>query len=367
MPAKAKSFSAWSNRLESIQPDTEIKIRRLFTSLSVSEINNLVEKQALTKIWPPNFSGIMLLTATELMRALLQNLWQIKYWTGLYHKWLTPPQLWIMTIRFCIHFRDISPAPVELMQNMQENERRQRGRECKFIDIEQGWADHESLKVDTLPCTVLTTRFMIVCCRVGIAMMNKMRRGSGITPKQGLCYITVETQWLSQQCWCDHGCSWSGELWWHNFVASTGSWFIPGKRLWPVEVHTANFDVIRLGTALGVIIIEAAANGSIYFNLSSDLDQFVLNGKRIFNRWDPDFRDSGAIMVAGASARVPHARIFNSNYGSRIDCYAWGESVYTAGNFPNSSNGAVDRYTNEFCGTSSAAAIIAGVGILYRV
>ena len=131
------------------------------------------------------------------------------------------------------------------------------------------------------------------------------------------------------------------------------------KELWPVEVQPANFDVIRLATALGVIIIEAAANGSIYFNLSTDLDQFVLNGKKIFHRSDADFRDSGAIMVAGASASVPHVRINNSNYGSRIDCYSWGESVYTAGNFPRSSNGAVNRYTSEFSGTSSAAAIIA--------
>jgi len=136
-----------------------------------------------------------------------------------------------------------------------------------------------------------------------------------------------------------------------------------GKRLWPVEVHPANFDAIRLATALGVIVIEAAANGSIYFNLSTDLDQFVLNGKRILNRSDPDFRDSGAILVAGASSNIPHKRIYNSNYGSRVDCYAWGENVYTAGNFPDSSNGAVNFYTKEFCGTSSAAAIIAGVAV----
>ena len=136
-----------------------------------------------------------------------------------------------------------------------------------------------------------------------------------------------------------------------------------GKRLWPVEVHPANFDVIRLATALGVTVIEPAANGSIYFNLCSDLDQFLSGGKRVLNRSDSDFKDSGAIMVAGASATVPHVRIYNSNYGSRIDCHAWGENVYTAGNFPNSSNGAINFYTKEFCGTSSAAAIIAGVAI----
>ena len=90
-----------------------------------------------------------------------------------------------------------------------------------------------------------------------------------------------------------------------------------------------------MGHGIRVIIIEAAANGSIYFNLSNDLDQFLLNGKRILNRWDPDFRDSGAIMVAGASAKCSITRIYNSNYGSRIDCYAWGERVYTAGSSPN--------------------------------
>ena len=68
-------------------------------------------------------------------------------------------------------------------------------------------------------------------------------------------------------------------------------------------------------------------------------------------------------MVAGATASVPHTRIYNSNYGNRIDCYAWGEKVFTAGNFPNSSEGAIDKYTEKFSGTSSAAAIIAGVAI----
>jgi hypothetical protein len=136
-----------------------------------------------------------------------------------------------------------------------------------------------------------------------------------------------------------------------------------GKKLWPIEAHRANFDVLRLAAALGIIVVEPAANGSIYFNFSNDLDYFAQDGKRIFNRLHADFRDSGAIMVAGASAFAPHKKIPNSNYGSRVDCYACGEKVFTAGNFPNSSEGAIDRYTETFSGTSSATAIIAGVAI----
>jgi hypothetical protein len=55
---------------------------------------------------------------------------------------------------------------------------------------------------------------------------------------------------------------------------------------------------------------------------------------------------------------VFHNKNFNSNYGSGD--YAWGERVY--GWKLSSSNGAID-FIQKFCGTSSAAAIIAGVAI----
>jgi len=85
--------------------------------------------------------------------------------------------------------------------------------------------------------------------------------------------------------------------------------------------------------------------------------------KKILNRNSPDFKDSGAIMVGASSSNVPHQKIDYSNCGNRIDCYAWGEDVVTAGYFPWSSGYATNTYTDKFNGTSSATAIVAGIAI----
>jgi hypothetical protein len=82
--------------------------------------------------------------------------------------------------------------------------------------------------------------------------------------------------------------------------------------------------------------------------------------KKVMQPNHPDFMDSGAILVSAATSAVPHQRMAYSNYGSRIDCFAWGENVLTAGNFPGPSHLFADSYTCKFGGTSSAAAIVAG-------
>ncbi|PEV53042.1 peptidase S8 [Bacillus thuringiensis] len=125
------------------------------------------------------------------------------------------------------------------------------------------------------------------------------------------------------------------------------------KNYFPVEVKPDIYDAIRMGTNKGIIIIEAGANGG------NDLDQFRdRNGKQILNRNSPDFKDSGAIMVGAASARVPHKRSYFSNYGSRVDVYGWGNAVDTTDAKP--SEFITNLYTSSFAGTSSASPIIAG-------
>ncbi|QEL82747.1 peptidase S8 (plasmid) [Bacillus sp. JAS24-2] len=125
------------------------------------------------------------------------------------------------------------------------------------------------------------------------------------------------------------------------------------KNYFPVEVKPDIFDAIRMGTNKGIIVIEAGANGG------NDLDQFRdRNGKQVLNRNSPDFKDSGAIMVGAASARVPHKRSYFSNYGSRVDVYGWGNAVDTTDAKP--SEFITNLYTSSFAGTSSASPIIAG-------
>lgn len=127
----------------------------------------------------------------------------------------------------------------------------------------------------------------------------------------------------------------------------------------PVEVEDAVYDAIRAATDDGIIVVEAAANGSV------DLDAFTNGaGKRILNRSHADFRDSGAIMVGAASSTAPHTRLGFSNHGSRIDCFAWGEGIETTGDGWTGTS--TTAYTSSFGGTSGASPIVTGAALLLQ-
>lgn len=136
------------------------------------------------------------------------------------------------------------------------------------------------------------------------------------------------------------------------------------RGLWPTEIDAADFDAIRLASAKGLAVVEAAGNGA--FNL----DAFVeAETGRTLRRGTAAFRDSGAIVVGAARAALPHDRASFSNFGSRVDCYGWGETVTTCG-YGDLQNGIANddtlAYTNSFSGTSSAAPIVAGAAILVQ-
>jgi serine protease len=128
----------------------------------------------------------------------------------------------------------------------------------------------------------------------------------------------------------------------------------------PVEVEKANFDAIRLGTALGIIVIEPAGNGGY------DLDTVVITwgseSGTFLNRAGgtaAGFKDSGAIMVAAASSAAPHTPAGGTSVGSRVDCYGWGENAFTLGI-------TLSELDPVFNGTSAASAIIAGTAIVVQ-
>jgi serine protease len=127
----------------------------------------------------------------------------------------------------------------------------------------------------------------------------------------------------------------------------------------PAEVRAAIFDSIRLGSALGIVMVEPAGNGW------QDLDTLTdTGGRQALNRHSAGFQDSGALMVGAARSTVPHSRLASSNFGSRVDCYAWGEAVDTLTTDPTGT--ATDRYTSYFGGTSAAAAILAGAALIVQ-
>jgi serine protease len=135
-----------------------------------------------------------------------------------------------------------------------------------------------------------------------------------------------------------------------------------GSLLLPCEIELATFINIQIATTAGIIVVEAAGNGDLGTNQGVDLD--TISNSVGMLAFDPNVPDSGAIMVAAASSTEPHIRLDFSNFGQRIDCYAWGEAVATTGD-GWSGSGTAD-YTDEFNGTSSATPIIAGVALVMQ-
>lgn len=240
--------------------------------------------------------------------------------------------------------------------------------EVKFIDVEQGWIlNHEAITVHTLPCTGINNYHFEDhgAAVLGIIMMDENISGqAGIAPKVNGYVIS---QWRSDGAFniADAIMAAISHLEFGDILLLESQVYDSptSDKAWPVEIQEATFQVIRLATALGITVIEAAGNGSSNTSTGNDLDMLAINEKRILNPMSNDFRDSGAIIVAAATSTAQHNRIDYSNYGKRVNCYAWGENVATAGSYPGSSGFAINTYTEEFTGTSSASAIIAGAAI----
>ena len=129
-----------------------------------------------------------------------------------------------------------------------------------------------------------------------------------------------------------------------------------GAAYWPTEILKPNYDAIRLATAAGIVVVEAAGNGG------HDLDAYTdASGKKIF---DPNYRDSLAIMASGGSSLPPHHRLPFMNHGRRIDCYAWGENIVTT--TTNDAGGTNTQYRTDFDATSGASAIVAGAALIVQ-
>lgn len=134
--------------------------------------------------------------------------------------------------------------------------------------------------------------------------------------------------------------------------------------LGPIEAYDAEYEAIRLATALGIIVVEAGGNGTNNGSTPPlDMDTYTtLAGQAILNRdaANPDFRDSGAIIVTAASSTAPHTRLAYAPHGRRIDCYAWGQNINT---LSSSGAGSTSAYTTGFGGTSGASPIITGAAL----
>jgi hypothetical protein len=229
-----------------------------------------------------------------------------------------------------------------------------------FVDLEQGWTlNHEDLAAAgiTLISGLNQAWFGHGTAVLGeIAAVDNTLGCIGIAPSVAVRVVS-QYRTASTYSTADAILSAIANMSFGDVLLLEAQTTYPGVATYlPVEVEDAVYDAIRLGTALGIVIVEAAGNGS------NDLDTFVTSaGAQILNRSNAAFRDSGAIMVGAASSTSPHTPLSFTNFGSRIDCFAWGENVDTTGD--GYTGNLTNTYTSSFGGTSGASPIVAGAAI----
>ncbi|WP_306894747.1 S8 family peptidase [Agromyces albus] len=232
-----------------------------------------------------------------------------------------------------------------------------------FVDLEQGWTlNHEDLAAAgiTIISGVSNAYTGHGTAVLGeVVAVDNARGGLGSAPEAS---ARVVSQWRTSTSYSTAAA-----------IVSATDAMSPGDVLlleaqttmshWsgylPVEVEDAVFDAIRDAVDAGIVVVEAGGNGG------NDLDAYTdAAGRHILNRDDPDFRDSGAIMVGAGSSWAPHSRLGFSNHGSRIDCYGWGEGIDTTGDGWTGTS--TTEYTSWFGGTSGASPIVAGAALLLQ-
>jgi len=166
------------------------------------------------------------------------------------------------------------------------------------------------------------------------------------------------------------------------------NWVCDLGLLGPVEWSNDIFQAIQYAIANGLVVVEAAGNGTGLSGVSStgvNLDQAACG-----STFDRSVRDSGAIIVGAGKppasgldrqreyvdSATPSA-MWGSSYGSRVDVQGWGSGVMTTGygvptptTLPGTSTPtpvpANYRYTNNFKGTSSASPMVAAAAAIIQ-
>ena len=126
-----------------------------------------------------------------------------------------------------------------------------------------------------------------------------------------------------------------------------------GSQCLPVESDPVMQAAMIAAVEQDIVVVQAAGTAQSP-NVGIDLDLHHLQRAVV---------DTGTIMVGCATSGGANMRSSFSNYGTRVDCFAWGDSIVAPG-----VGGPFDRnpdkaYTQVFGGTSGAAAIIAGAAL----
>ncbi|MBK9424627.1 MAG: hypothetical protein IPN54_10935 [Bacteroidetes bacterium] len=254
------------------------------------------------------------------------------------------------------------------------------GAGVSFIDMERGWTfDHEDLNAHGI--TLLH----------GVLLDSSRAHGTSVLGE--ICAVdnTVGCVGIAPNISSVHTVSFNGSTRPNAVIAAIanlsfgnvllleaqvtvpGSPVGPNRLLGPCELLDADFDAIRLATALGIIVVEAGGNGTANndpapaVHLPFDLDAYVdPSGNRSLFRdaTNADFRDSGAIIVSAASSASPHTRIVWAPHGNRIDCYGWGQNINT---LTSDDAGATTSYTSFLAAPQVQALSLQVLQFLFKV
>ncbi|AEA43540.1 S8 family peptidase [Fluviicola taffensis] len=138
----------------------------------------------------------------------------------------------------------------------------------------------------------------------------------------------------------------------------------PDEGYAPVEWYEPFYDAIQLISGNGIIVVEAAGNGN------RNLDHAMFSTDNFGHHPFLQENWSEAIMVGAGAVGVddlPRAKLWFSNYGSRIDVQGNGEEVVTTGyGTAYSAEGLNREYSNSFGGTSGASPIVTGAVALLQ-
>jgi len=236
----------------------------------------------------------------------------------------------------------------------------------RFIDLEQGWTlDHEDITAHG--ATLLHGTLLDSSRRHGTSVLGEVCAVDnaigcvGIVPN----IASVDVVSFSGSTRSDAILAAISNLdFGDTLLLEAQVWLNDTTLLGPIEAYDAEYEAIRLATALGIIVIEAGGNGTNNGSTPPlNMDTYTtLAGEAILNRdpSNPDFRDSGAIIVTATTSTAPHTRLAYAPHGRRIDCYAWGQNINT---LSSNSTGSTTLYRTTFGGTSGASPMITGAAL----
>jgi serine protease len=263
----------------------------------------------------------------------------------------------------------LGPAPVGIDAYYAWSRNNGNGNGVGIIDLEQGWIpNHEDLK-DKNPLLIFNDNLDGIGDYKGNHGTAVLGEIIGVDNEVGIIGIAPGISSVRMVSHYEAETNTNGHV--ADAILASLEVMSPGdillleiqKDYYPTEIEPADFDAIRLAVDNGIIVIEAAGNGN--YNLDNVTNE---EGKKILNKNSPDFQDSGAIMVGASESSLPHNRASFSNYGSRIDCYAWGENITTTGygDLDNGNGNDNRTYTKQFGGTSGASPIITGAAAILQ-